>query len=215
MVMTGILFPVVWTSSVFTLDASSGSCACGGVGDELRSLTGLAARCGLHASGDIDAPWADSGDGVGDVARMQSSGEQHSVTGRWRTFGERPVEDLAAARFGAVDHDGVGAEIGDPREGGMAGGERLDHCGNSGPDSTGILGGFVAVGGRRRPARWTISTTRSGSSAEDPDRHRFGREAANDVTRSVDSDLALRPRDEVQPDRRLPFRRREGRPPRS
>ena len=131
-------------------------CACGaGVGDELAELDRVfAARCGLHASGDIDAPWADSGDGVGDVARMQSSGEQHSVTGRWRTFGERPVEDLAAARFGAVDHDGVGAEIGDPREGGMAGGERLDHCGNSGPDSTGILGGFVAVelgGAQARP----------------------------------------------------------------
>ena len=36
----------------------------------------------------------------------------------------------------------------------MAGGERLDHCGNSGPDSTGILGGFVAVelgGAQARP----------------------------------------------------------------
>ena len=90
-------------------------------------------------------------------------GEQHSVTGRQRTFGSdqsktSPLPGSAPSiMMASAPKSATRERAGWPAANALITGIR------TGLD--GLLGGFVAVElGNARPARWTISTTRSGSS---------------------------------------------------
>ena len=75
-------------------------CACGaGVGDELAELDRVfAARCGLHASGDIDAPWADSGDGVESAPGRKDPVKLREFIANARAAGTQLPDDASSVK---------------------------------------------------------------------------------------------------------------------
>ena len=104
----------------------------------------LAARLGLDTGGDIDTPGMDGGDGVADVLGREAAGQdQAEAVGR--ALGQLPVEHLTGAGRRRVEQHRVGAVVGGPLDGGIAGRERLDQHGDSVPHPPGLLRRLAAV----------------------------------------------------------------------
>ncbi len=134
---------------------------------------------------------------------MKPSRQQHPMPCSRRAFGEAPVEDLATAGLGSVDHHDVGSEVGQATESGMSSRKGFDHDRDERAHVPGLLRRLIAVelGSPEPGSLCEFDDPTRKLVPEDPDGQRLRWEPANDLTRPVGRNLSSGAVDEIEPQR--------------